>query len=193
MTYEELITSIRRTLRVNQDDLLAVLDDYENLCREENLLDTEKYTMAGFSCKSSFKQNLAYNLYYDPASRNHHQSFHYIGLYDEKAIKAVGEIRAVVVCDLKDDKLWTTNGLLTDLPADDIDLIKKVINETPYYDLKTGMRFYLVDNFTKTHFAKTSFSSLRGKQYFNLREFTGFKTGASGEQVASLLDDKTWL
>lgn len=149
--------------------------------------------MLAFTASESLTQNLKYRIYYDPATRSHNYPFKYIGLYQNKAVVAVGELQKIVYCDYHNGKLNAThNDDLSRLTTDEQQRVIDTIENTAYYNLREGSRFFLVDRFYDTKYSKTSFSSLRAKRYFWLDEIDGFKDGMNAEQVAKLLNGKTW-
>ncbi|MCW3125401.1 MAG: hypothetical protein JWO03_1059 [Bacteroidetes bacterium] len=150
-------------------------------------------TMLAFTANHSLSENLEYNIYYDPAFRNHNSPFRYIGLYNEKAIVAVGEVQHIIVCDYENGQLIDKgNGELGLLSKEEYDRIIGIIENAPNYDLEVGHKFFLVDKFNPTRFIKKSYYPIRAKKYFWLDEIDGFKYGMTSEQLAKLLNGKEW-
>jgi hypothetical protein len=149
-------------------------------------------TMLAFAAGTSFRENLKYNIYYDPADRNHNLPFEYIGLYKDGEIRLVGKDPKIVYCNYDDSsgELVATNGdSLNRLTRDEYSRIKSIVEETDYYNLKEGCKFFLVDRFYETHLVPDSV--IRGKQYFWLDEFEGFKPGMSAQELAKLLSERS--
>jgi hypothetical protein len=143
-------------------------------------------TMLAFAAGKSFNENLKYNIYYDPAYRNHNLPFQFIGLYKDGAIQAVGKVLKIVYCDYKDGKLEETyDDDLSRLTQDEYNRIKNIIEETGYYDLKEDTKFFLVDKFYETCYNLGY--AIRGKQYFRLNEIKDFLPEMSTQKVAALL------
>ena len=143
-------------------------------------------TMLAFAAGRSYTENMKYSIYYDPASRNHSLPFDYVGLYINGAICAVGRISKIVYCDLEDGELVSTNeddlGRLTN---EEYKRIKSIMEETKYYDIKEGCKFFLIDKFYETHLVWDTV--IRGKQYVWLYEFEGFEPGMGAQELAQLL------
>ncbi|HBL74605.1 MAG: hypothetical protein A2W90_00200 [Bacteroidetes bacterium GWF2_42_66] len=155
----------------------------------------ENHIMLAFAVGTSLAENLKYNIYYDPSNRSHYRRFKYIGLYADKAILYVGKISKIVHCnyDKVNKQLVSTNDYdLTLLSEDEKNRIIGIIENTEYYDLQVGIKFFLVDKFYDTNYMKTSAYPLRAKKYFFLDEIKGFKEGMTAQQVAKLLDEKFW-
>ena len=193
-TYEDIYQAISGSLNDFDTEMKEVLDDYISLCEDHGLTNLENRTMLAFTAGESFAENLRYRIYYDPAIRNHNSPFKYIGLYKNKSIVAVGEKTKVVSCDLVDGQLVATNNdkTLFTLDPEEYNRIKETIENTPYYDLQKGSKFFLVDQFYLTNYRKTSFSSVRAKRYFSLDDIEGFKVGMTAQKLAGLLEGKTW-
>jgi hypothetical protein len=192
-TYEDIYKIISHNLSEYDLEMKEILDDYFSLCIDNDLTNIENRTMAVFTAGDSFIDNLKYRIYYDSVSRSHNYPFQYIGLYVNKTVAAIGKLEKIVCCDLIDNKLVATNDDdLSKLTEIEYDRIKETIINTDYYDLKQGNKFFLVDNFYETNYIKTSFSSLRSKKYFWLDEIHGFQENMTAEQLANLLNEKTW-
>ena len=150
-------------------------------------------TLLAFTANQSRKENLIYNIYYDPVGRNHNLPFKYIGLYAEKTVFAIGEVQKIVSCNYVEGKLVTPDGNeLTTLSEEEKARIIGIIDNTEYYDLYYDNKFYVVDKFYKTNFTKTSDYPLRAKKYFWLDELQGFRDGMSAAEIATLLDGRNW-
>jgi hypothetical protein len=192
-TYEDIYQIISSSLNDSDLEMKEILDDYILLCNEHGLTSIEKRTMLVFTANESLNENFKYRIYYDPVTRSHNSPFKYIGLYQNKTVVAVGKIEKVVFCDYENGKLIATNDDdLARLTQDEYNRIKEIIENTDYYRLQHGNKFYLVDNFCKTEYIKTSFSSVRSKKYFWLDEIEGFKDDMTTEQIAKLLYRRTW-
>ncbi len=192
-TYEDLYQIILSNLSEFDLDMLEVLNDYFSLCHEEGLTNTKNRTLLVFTAGESLQENLKYGIYYDPVLRNHNSPFKYLGLYNNKAIRAIGEVTKIVPCDYIDGKLVGTQGYdINKLSTNEYNRIKETIENTSYYDLKLGIKFFLVDKFYKTNSPKASFGGIRAKKYFWLNETEGFKEGMTAEELAKLFDKKSW-
>jgi len=132
-------------------------------------------------------KNLKYNIYYDPAYRNHKIPFQFIGLYRDGAIQTVGKVSKIVYCDYNNGKLEESYDEqdLGRLTSDEYNRIQAIIEETTYYDLKTDTKFFLVEKFHETLYSLDY--AIRGKQYFWLNEIEGFEPGISAQKLAVLL------
>ncbi len=191
-SFEEIITLIREILDTHDVEMLEILDDYETFCNEQNLIDYSNEVMLAVTTGASFEENIANNLYYNPSSRNHNRKFKYIGLYSNKTIQAIGEVVKTVCCDYIDGALVSPNGEELNLSDEEYERILNTINDVDYYDLTSGESFMLVDRFYQTNFKKASRYALQSKRYFLLSKLEGYKKDMTVEEIANLLDGKTW-
>lgn len=167
-----------------------IIDDYISLCSVSGLTNIKNRTLLAFSVPESINENLLYNIYYDPATRSHNSPFKYIGLYVNKSIVAVGEINKIIYCNLENEKLVPTNGNnLDELTVEEYNRIKETIENTPYYNLRIGSKFFLVDKFYKTNYKASPF---RTKKYLWLNKIDGFREGMNAKEIAELLNGKSW-
>jgi hypothetical protein len=188
--YEDIYKIISANISDYDTEMMEILEDYISLCKEHGLTNVENKTLLAFTASLSLTENLKYRIYYDPATRNHNFPFNYIGLYEDKTIVAVGKINKIVYCDWDNGKLLAAHGDdLTRLSEEEYNRIKETIENTDYYDLESGNKFFLVDNFYKTNFKTAPF---RTKKYLWLDNIDGFMDGMTAEQIAKLLEGKTW-
>ena len=189
---------IKAVIEEATDDLDSPIIKDQTEIAQKNEIDFERSeagsnTLLAFTANTTKNENLKYNIYYDPVGRNHNIPFKYIGLYAQKSIFAIGEVKKVVSCDYINGKLVETNGDdLSKLNDDEYDRIKNIIENTPYYDIKRGVKFFLVDRFYKTNYIKSSDYPIGAKKYIWLDEVNGFKNDMTTAQIAQLLDKKEW-
>ena len=191
-TYSNIIKIIQETLADYEIEMKEILDDYVLLCKEHQLTDIGEHTMLAVTATTSIAINRKYDIYYDPAIRNHNLSFKYLGLYLDKAIVNIGRVTKIVFCNYEDGKLLSSTDTALDLTEKEHERIKNTIEETGYYDLRKGVKFLLLDQLVPTNFKKLSFSSLRAKRYFFLNDFKDYKETMNTKQIAELLNNNTW-
>lgn len=191
-TYSIIIKIIQETLADYEVEMKEILDDYILICKEHHLTDIENHTMLAVTATTSIVINEKYNIYYDPATRSHNIPFKYLALYLDKNIVDIGQLKKVVYCDYEDGNLISSDETPLTLTTDEYERIKHTIEETTYYDLRKGVKFFLVDQFIPTDFRKVSFSSLRAKKYFFLNEFKNYKESMNTPEIANLLRMETW-
>jgi len=109
-----------------------ICNDGSIVSAENKLFKDESKYMLVLAADTSIKENLEFGSYYDPVHRSHNTDFHFIGLYCNKAIVAVGEVQYGVLADLFEGNLEIKND--GNVP----ERIKEMIIKTSYYDIHEG-------------------------------------------------------
>jgi hypothetical protein len=144
-------------------------------------------------CGDSFEANCRFRLYYCPATRDHRES-RFLGIYRDKAVRAVGEIVKVVPCAVDTRQRLVTvvdrSGVLTHEEAE------RILNATSEarsrnWDLTSGHKFFLCDKLYETDFRKESRGGIQGHRRINLQEILGDVPNNAGD-LAKLLYAQTW-
>ena len=195
VTYEDIILELNESVYDHELALQEILDDYEEMCQEESVISTEKYTMLVVSTGDSHDENLKYNIYYDPLGRSHNKNFRYLGLYKDKAIRAVGEVQTIVGCDLVDGQLVPTRNesRFSKLSKEQKNSIKGIIDEVDRANIGRDHKFFLVDNFYQMDFKKSEAGGvIRSNRYMHLNDEEGFEIDMDSKELAALLDGREW-
>lgn len=110
ITFTDICKSFHEVLTPFDQEMLAVIHDYEDFCREEKLIDNADTKMRAVPVGDTLEQNLTYHLFYAPTNRGY-QNHKYMGLYHKKAIRAIGEIIAIadIVYDAKTNQVSVEN------------------------------------------------------------------------------------
>lgn len=200
VSVEQKIASIVEETLENKNVQTDIPDNLKQIVYQEdepikNIEKHEKHNavMLAFAAGESINLNLKYDIYYDPADRNHNTPFSYVGLYNQLAIVAVGKLSKIVYCDYKNGELVATHGdNLDKLSSNEYNRIKDVIKETDYYDISQGCKFFIIDKFCKTNYRKSSPYPLRAKKYFWLNQIKGFNINTSILELSEELNKLTW-
>jgi hypothetical protein len=190
ISFSGLIDLVLQNIAEYEIEFIEEIEEYREFCLENRLMMDKNDYMLVVTAGTSLKENLEYGIHYDPVERNHNTSFKYMGLYVNKAIVAIGEVKYCVWADLVNDSIVINNEI--NVPDDVKDRISGIIKNTNYYDIRKGHKFYIVDKFYPTNVIKTSSGSLRAKQYFNISDFPGVTAVSNAEELASSLAGKEW-
>ena len=176
-------------------EIMAVLDDYKKYCFDEKLIPDDENWMRAIVAGTTLEDNLKYDFYYDQASRGY-SGHGYIGLYKGKSIRAIGKLKKTVVAELVNGEVSYINESGEVATKEEIEKIKEAIvhAESEYgYNLKTVKhRYFIVEHFYPTDFKKASKNPIQKSKYFNLAEMFKSKTLPKTDEIASILDGKTW-
>lgn len=195
VTFSDLVDALKRAIPEYEPSLRATVDDYRDFVVGEGLLDDERW-LAAFPCGTSYDENQRFGLYYEPPSRPSKHMLRFIGIYRQKTVSLLGELATVAVCACKDGAVHVDKverGTLTD---EQRQRIKRVCEETSYYDLKgQTLRFYLCDRMHQTALRKRLPGGILQVRYLNLVPLLGSVQATDtlpAHEVAARLRDQTF-
>ena len=194
ITFEEIIDAVEGQLAPYDHEMQDVTDDYRAFCEENHLIDFRERTMLAVPTNASLPQNQDYNIYYEPANRNHRRGFAYLGLYNDKAIRYVGKIEKVISANWDGKTITFPSDQKIKLNKAEKERLRLMFEQTDYFTIDQNHRFYFVDHFTSMQYTKASLYPMQGKRYFPLNEHlsSSFKNGMTSQELARLLDGQSW-
>ena len=161
-SFRDIIGAARRCLSEHDEDMNALVDDYEAFCSESDLLPRDDYTLFIPPCGESYEVNARLKLYWCPDHRNIRKS-KYLGIYTSKAVRHIGRIREVVSCYLNED--GTLNVIEGEPNSDEQERIKMAMQEG---GVSQGHKFFLCSEMEKTFFEKQTKGGMQRHRYFDL-------------------------
>ncbi len=192
VTYRDIVESLNDICPEYESDLKEIIIDYESFIRSQGML-PNPFEIVVFPCGTSSKENIEFSLYYEPPSRPLKTHVKYIGLYKNKKISHMGEIKACVVCKNENGVLVCNKDEFGQSSANDKLLIQQAIKETSYYDLGADFhRYYLIENLQEVNIEKKTAGGIRGHRYLDLNMLSGgiLDETDSVEIIASKLQGK---
>jgi hypothetical protein len=194
-SFELVVDKMRKCLAEHDEEMHALLTDYETFCSEENLLPTDKYMLFVPPCSKSFQENVKFKLYFCPDFWNRRKS-KYLGVYKEKHVWSVGIISKIVACTINFDAgrvIVEGDESLSDEEASRIGGATSMLLERNW-DIRTGHKFFLCDKMVETKFEKATPGGIRNLRYVDLREhITKEHNEWPGiEEIANQLRQKQW-
>ncbi len=144
---------------------------------------------------SSYDDNVAMNIYYCKAERCR-KICRYLGLYKDKAVVKIGEIKKVIEAVKVGEKLQYDLIYGEDILEEDIKKIEKCIYKS--YDLfnvdisNQRHKYFIVENFYDTDYRKTSPGGLMEHKYFDLCKELKIKELPTIKEIASNLRNIEW-
>lgn len=200
-TFENIITCAQGCLAPHDEEMKSVVDDFEAFCSKERLLPMDNFTLLVVPCGHNYKENLSNHLYYCPAERSHNRNARYLGIYADKLIRGIGEIKKRVKCtvDLEAGRVITD-----DLDTDDLEKYeRRILNAAQAAknrgcDISHDHKFYICDEIVPTDFKKTSAYGIQGHRYLDLRTYLGagvlpgVEHRADMEKIANRLRNTSW-
>ncbi len=195
LTFEQLVNAMEDIVDERDIEIVAVLEDFRQYCFDEGLIPSDYKWMRAVTVGETYEDNIKYNFYYDPSSKGYSEHV-YVGLYTNKAIRAIGKLKKTVLASFHDGN-WDIHAEKDDeVTAEEIENIKEAISNAEAdhgYDLKSiEHRYFIVDKFYPTNFRKTSKYGILRSKFFNLGEMLKYKEMPETEQIAKDLDGRTW-
>lgn len=193
-TFADLIAACDEAGLREDFAMREIIEDYENFCSESGLLPNDEARMLVVPVGTTLQENLDLSLYYAPNDR-FHQKHKYLGLYSQKAVRAVGQVDKIVRADLVGDRIEAHGA--APLTADEQTRIKKAIDgaRAHGWNIMSDHSFFMIRRFVPTQFRKTSRMGLSGKRYFDLRILLDLEpktTIPDVDTVAQELGKRTW-
>lgn len=189
-TFKDIVDQCRSIISPHDDELVAILDDFEDYCLGAGLISTDEYTMFVPPCGESYEENIAYRLYYCPASRSRRNG-RWLGIYYWKCVRAVGRIEHVLDVSQQGDETLTP-GASPDVRQRILDAIDGAMKRG--WDLLLQPHtFYVCSDLALTEFHKDSPGGIPGHRYFDLRRLEFDKNEAmTSAALAQKLASRRW-
>lgn len=197
-SFGELVDLIGQ-LPITDLDLQEVVQEFTDFVYAQGLVPRQNQFMVGMLTGTSWPDNLANGVYYEPIDRNPKwQRASFLGLYHDKQVSHVGRIvTAVVAMDDGTGQLHFETPETGKLNDPQRQSIRDVIGaaQSYYPDLMASQhRYYVVDGFAPTNFRKASAGGMMGHRYFDIEAITHNRipVHATGHDAARLLDGNTF-
>jgi len=198
MTFNNLIEEIEEVLFGDKDEEMAnILDDYRSFCYESGLLPDSWKWLKIRAVNTTYEINTKYNLYYNWAETPGATGYDYLGLYKNKKVSKIGKIIARIIASLEGNevKYIIEQGEMTEDIEKRISLAIKESQNGYGYRMDKPHRFYIMEEFVKTNYKKTSKGGLWGTKNVNLVEIMGtaLNKDTDASEIAKVLEEKTWV
>lgn len=179
LRFKDIIEKIRDVVDDTREfDLVDLIESYESYLEADDLIDDIEGRMRMCLSVGSFEDNLENSLYFHPAERRgyNYKPIEYIGLYKEKAIRAIGKVKSVVLSEFIDGNMnikviYPNSSNISD---DEVKEIYKKINDIGKENWKNLLYephyFYIVETFEITEYKKITKGAPMGVKYFNLND-----------------------
>ena len=190
-TFEELCDHLRRSVRDFELNLKPIVDDFIAYCDDMDLLPDRRALMRIVPCSQSFVQNRAYGIYYHPTSRGYTKQ-QFIGVYRDKSVQLLGEVKSVFDCTLAGGVLSKTHVSGADSDEFDANIVAMIRDTQTQvgWDISSGHRFFCCGEFVATDYRKVSPYGIQGARVHDVTTFLNEGKTLSG--LAELLRSKTW-
>jgi hypothetical protein len=190
ITYEAICRTATSLFQEYEYEMRELVSDYVDYCNEVGLFDQSGSLLRIVPCGNSFDINLRHGVYFHPSDRGYtkHQ---YVGVYKDKAVRALWEVDSVFDVNVENghlDKTLVRGRETDDYDARLLSIIKDAEQECGY-EISTGHRFFCGQPL-ETDFAKASPGGIMGARFINLKEVIGDFVDAA--DIARKLDGSSW-
>ncbi len=187
LTFKKLIEAVKEVVDDRDIDMQNIIADYERYCYDSDLIPDDWKRMRLVLSGTSFKSNMANNLYSHERTRGYSPHM-YIGLYTNKSVRAIGKINGIFDAILKNKEVQfakkSVKGILTDDIKKRVESAIKANNEDGKW-----LRFFTVDKFYDTDFKKITPRAPMGSRMFDLVDEIN-KIMPDGSKIDKLPDTK---
>jgi hypothetical protein len=192
VTFENVIAAARECLNDYDEEMHALIVDYEDFCSNENLLPVDKWTLFVPPCGRSHQIVTRQKLYFCPSSWSRRKA-RYLGVYYNKAVRHIGRISKVVECEMKDEIVISeTVPLSNDEHNRIVAASREHQTSGDVGDLRSGHQFFLCDDMRETMFEKSSPGGIPGHRYFDLRQYFSGNLPLQLQEIGDHLRSKQW-
>lgn len=154
-------------------EMAELVQDYADYCDELELRSQMHDRLRIVPCGTSFEVNLRYGIYFQPSDRGY-TSHKYLGVYKQKAVRAIWELDSVFDVTFADGRL--SKELVQGRNTDDYDkklagIIRDARAECGY-EIELGHRFFC-GQLEATDFRKSSSGGIMGARFITLSDVVG--------------------
>lgn len=219
VTFSKVISTCRTHIPDFRLDLIEMLDDFEEFCEMEDLLEPKEDVLLAFPCSDSAHYNIKFSLYYRRKDKTPKRKFQYVGFYGGKTICGIGRLALLTDIDIYHggvricDKFPSTTALLAELWVGNKSLEMRTstgdqIQGKELSDLLEFTRisikefgwmicndhsFYFLEKAVECNFKKTSSGPMQNYRYFSMGDiFSGWTKEMDIEEISKRLSAESW-
>lgn len=194
ITYQDLVDQLKELANNYPFEhyLQRLNEHFENYCIGMGLMPENNHVLRAMACGQSFDLNVKYQFYFDLASRGY-RDFKYFGIYKWKSVRYIGLVENMIEADLNEkNELVIKNSKHPVTKGQEQRLIDAIIESvSDGWGVAKNHRFFLLKDFEKTDFKKTSPGGIFRVRYFNLEKILG-DIPDEMNLIAEQLKTKTW-
>ncbi len=190
ITYEDICNAIKQLFKPHEETIIELANDYVEYCNDTGLFDQSGELMRIVPCGQSVGINLRHGIYFQPSDRGY-TNHAFVGIYSQKAVQAVLEIKSVFDVELNGTDLKKQRVQGEDTDAYD-NSIRDIIDDAKKhcgYDIESGTRFFC-GTVERTSYQKVTPGGIQGARFVNLKEVLGSHGGVA--DIASKLRKASW-
>ena len=190
ITFEDLCSAVKQLFMPHEESIIELANDYVEYCNDSGLFDQSRELMRVVPCGKSIDINQKHRIYFQRSDRGY-TNHAFVGIYNEKAVRAILGIKSVFDVELDGTNLKKT--LVQGDATDAYDgAIRAIIGDAKLkcdYNIETGHRFFCGE-MLPTLFEKTSPGGIQGARLMNIKELIGQHGDLA--DIAAKLARVTW-
>jgi len=197
VTFKEIIDALDDVLFEYDVEFNEMLNDYREFCEGQGLLPRHEFIMRAITSSGSFTHNMKHNIYYDAESRGY-AAHQYLGLYNNKSVRAIGKLTKVVLAnvDMETKQFTKIESRKGELPTEQekqqiLAIMDKARIENGW-NVFNNHQFFIVDEFIPTNFKKITKYPIQRTKFFDLGSELGLDELPNCLEIAELLKERTW-
>ncbi len=194
LTYQDLVDQLKELASNYQYEhyLQRLNEHFEIYCINMGLMPRNKNLLRAMACGQSYDLNVKHQFYFDLASRGY-SDFKYLGIYKSKSVRYIGLVENMIEAELDEKNSLVIKNSKNEVTNEQRKKLKQAIQDSvdKGWGIDKNHRFFLLKDFTKTDFKKTSPGGIFRVRYFNLDDVLG-KDLTGIKAIAEKLKSKTW-
>lgn len=194
-TFEDFAAQLDQLAELHpyEKSLRQLSEDFSDYCESGGLISNDRHILRAMACGQSFDLNVKHRFYFDDATRGY-RPFTYLGIYGSKAVRYLGLVENSIVATLSTENELSVIESDSKVTPEQQDRLIEAIKDSVEagWRIETGHRYFLLKDFQKTDFQKTSPGGIFRVRYFNLKDVLG-ETPGSTKSIAENLRGKTWV
>lgn len=190
ITYEDICKAISSLFKPHEEAIIELAEDYIEYCNDTGLFDQSRELMRVVPCGQSFDINRKHGIYFQPSDRGY-TNHAFVGIYNQKSVQAILEIKSVFDVELKGGLLSKKVVQGEDANIYD-DAIRAIIADAKThcdYQIESDHRFFC-GRMVATDYKKSSPGCIQGARFVNLRDALG--EYGDVDDIAARLSGTTW-
>lgn len=192
VTFADIVGAANECFADHGVSIRAEITEFERFCDETGLLPIDEFRMFAPPCKASYDENMTFRLYYNSAD-TFFRGARYLGVYDRKAVRAIGHIAKRVVCDVDIESGGVVVHDGDPLTEEEAKRVVATVERARRrdWDLTRNHQWFICDQWEETKFRKESKGGIRRQRYFDLRTFFG-EPLPDLKTIAARLRERGW-
>lgn len=193
ITYKDICEVSKTLFESYEEEMHALVDDYEEYCNDTGLFDQSKQLMRIVPCGYTLEISKKYGIHFYPSDRGY-TKHRFVGIYKDKTVSAIWKIDSIFDVKYEEDNLEKTliEGRDTDDYDDNLIAIIKSVEKKLGWDITKGRRFFC-GNPVETNYKKSSSGGIQGPRFMNLQKVVGKDCDTLDiAEIAEALKNKQW-